>query len=162
MKMPGLDIDAILSGAIARIVNDKDIPNQLTLDYLLSLSGKKVELDKQVVKGPRKTTHMRNPCFKFHILSNPRDPDSKAHYGTLLVNFHADNHPDGNVNVELLSLVAARLVWLFDEDPIPVPGWSMFDFYVEEPLGPLQDPAFPDEAFMSIRIRYKIAPDSLI
>src|SRR5690554_2152334 len=118
---------------MGRITKDKNIPDQTTLTDLLS----NINLTKRIVKGPRKPTSMANPCFTVHILSNPRDPDSKSHYGTLLVNFYANNYADGNANAELLGPVAARLVWLFDDKPPVIPGWRVYDFHVQESLGPL-------------------------
>ncbi len=140
-----------------RILDDKNIPSQTTLTDLLS----GINLAQRIVKGPRKPKSMMNPCFTLHVLTNPRDPDSKAHNGTLLVNFYVNNYTDGNANIELLGPVAARLVRLFDDKPIIVFGWRVYDFHVQEPLGPLQDPAFPDESFMSVRIKFGMIANSL-
>lgn len=149
-----MNINEILTPVMVRLLNDRNIPGVTTLGSLLDTI--------RVVKGPRKPKNMTNPCFTVHVLTNPRDPDSKAHNGTLLINFYADNYKDGNTNIELLGPVAARVVWLFDDKPIAVPGWRVYDFHAEESLGPLQEPEFPNENFMSIRVKFGMIPNSIL
>lgn len=150
-----MDANKILTPVMVRLLNDKNIPGQTTLGDLLNN-------DIKVVKGPRKPKTMTNPCFTIHVLSAPMDPDAKSYNGTLLINFFCDNYASGNANVELMGPVTARVIWLFDDKPITVSGWRVYDFHVQEPLGPLQDPALPDESFMSVRIKFGIIPNSIL
>lgn len=149
-----MNVDKILTPVMVRLLDDKNIPGQTTLGDLLGTI--------KVVKGPRKPKSITNPCFTLHVLTNPRDPDSKAHNGTLLVNFYANNYAGGNTNIELLGPVASRVIWLFDDRPIEVPDWRVYDFHVQEPLGPLQDPEIPDESFMSVRIKFGMIPNLIL
>ena len=148
-----MDVNQILTPAMVRLLNDKSGPGSL---------GELLGGEIVVCKGPRKPTKSKNPCFTVHVLTAPRDPDSKAHNGTLLINFYCDNYAAGNANVELMGPVTARVIWLFDDKPITVSGWRVYDFHVQEPLGPLQDPALPDESFMSVRIKFGIIPNSIL
>jgi hypothetical protein len=139
-----LDVNKILTPAMVRIINDQ------TLKTLLN--GKI-----QAAKGPRRTKTMEGcNAFTVHVLSAPMDPDSKAYNGTLLINFYCPNYEDGNANVEFMGPVAARVVELFDDIPLTITGYNNFNLTVEEPLGPLFDSAFPNEHFMSVRIKFNI------
>lgn len=143
-----MDTNKILTPVLLRLLNDKNIPDQTTLADLLGTV--------KVVKGPRKPTGMTNPCFTIHILSAPRDPDSKSYNGTLLINFYCDNYQSENANIELMGPVTDRVIELFDDRPLDVEDYNCYNLAVLEPLGPLFDPSFPDEHYMSIRIKFNI------
>lgn len=142
-----MDVNKILTPVMIRLLNDKNTTG--SLDDLL---GGEIT----VYKGPRKPTKSKNPCFTVHVLTAPREPDSKAHNGTLLINFYCDNYTSGNANVELMGPAADRVIELFDDRPLEIEGYSNYDLVVQEPLGPLFDPDFPDEHFMSIRVRFSL------
>ncbi len=144
-----MDINKILTPVKLRLINDKNISGQTTLGDLLN---NKID----VYKGPRKPTGTKNPCFTIHVLSAPRDPDSKSYNGTLLINFYCPNYASGNANIELMGPVTARIVELFDDQPLTMDGYNNFNLVVQEPLGPLFDPSFPNEHFMSIRIKFNL------
>jgi hypothetical protein len=111
----------------------------------------------KAVKGPRRTKDMEGcNSFTVHVLSASMDEDSKAYNGTLLINFYCPNYTSGNANVELMGPVTARVVELFDDTPLIIDGYNNFNLVVDEPLGPLFDPAFPNEHFMSVRIKFNI------
>ncbi len=139
-----MDIDKILTPVMIRIAND---PSMKTL-----LSG-----TINAVKGPRRPKSMMGACsFTIHVLTNPRDENSKAYNGAMIVNFYCPNYADGNANVELMGPVAARIIELFDDVPLTMDGYLNFNLAVQEPLGPLFDSAFPDEHFMSVRIGFSL------
>lgn len=146
-----MDTNKILTPAMVRLLNDKNGPGSLG-----DLLGGEIT----VYKGPRKPTKAKNRSFTVHVLTAPRDPDSKAHNGTLLINFYCDNYASGNANVELMGPVADRVVELFDDRPLEIEGYSNFDLVVQEPLGPLFDPQCPDEHFMSIRVKFSLVKTS--
>jgi hypothetical protein len=148
-----MDVNKILTPVAVRLLNDKSGPGSL---------GELLGGEIIVYKGPRKPTKSKNSCFTVHVLTAPREPDSKAYNGTLLINFYCDNYTSGNVNVELMGPVTARVIWLFDDKPITVSGWRVYDFHVQEPLGPLQDPGIPDESFMSVRIKFGMIPNLIL
>lgn len=145
-----LDVNKILTPAMIRIVTDQALKTKL---------GGTIQVDKGARRGK---SMIGQKCFTVHVLSNQRDEDSKAHNGTLLVNFYCPNYGDGKANVELMGPISERLVWLFDEKPLAVSGWRVYDFHVQEPLGPLFDPEFQNEHFMSVRIKFGMIPNSII
>lgn len=139
-----LDVNKIITPAMVRLVNDATIKNLL---------GETVH----AVKGPRRPASvMGKNSFTIHVLSNPRDPDSKVHNGTLLINFYCPNYASGNANIELMGPVTARIVELFDDQLLTMDGYNNFNLVVQEPLGPLFDPSFPNEHFMSVRIKFNL------
>lgn len=144
-----MDINKILTQASLRLISDKNISRQTTLGDLLNN-------EIVVYKGTRKPTGAKNPCFTVHVLSAPRDPDSKSYNGTLLINFYCSNYASGNANIELMGPVTARIVELFDDQPLTMDGYNNFNLAVQEPLGPLFDPSFPNEHFMSVRIKFNL------
>lgn len=144
-----MDINKILTQASLRLISDKNISRQTTLGDLLNN-------EIVVYKGTRKPTGAKNPCFTVHVLSAPRDPDSKSYNGTLLINFYCSNYTSGNANIELMGPVTARIVELFDDRPLTMDGYNNFNLAVQEPLGPLFDPSFPNEHFMSVRIKFNL------
>ncbi len=145
-----LDVNKILTPAMIRIVTDATLKTKL---------GGTI----QAAKGARRPTSMiGQKCFTVHVLSNNRDEDSKAHNGTLLINFYCSNYQNGNANVELMGPVSERLVWLFDDKPLAVTGWRVYDIHVQEPLGPLFDSEYPNEHFMSVRVRFGMIPNTII
>lgn len=139
-----LDIDKILTPAMARLVNDATLKTLLG-GTVQAWKGAKRPTDKVNQKG-----------FTVHVLTNNRDPDSKAHNGTLLINFYCPNYSAGNANVELMGPVAERIVELFDDQPLVMDGYNNFNLVVQEPLGPLLDPSFPNEHFMSVRMQFNL------
>lgn len=111
----------------------------------------------QAAKGARRPKSMIGQrCFTVHVLSNSRDEDSKAHNGTLVINFYCPNYGDGKANVELMGPITERLVELFDDNPLSITGYNNFNLTVLEPLGPLFDQEYPNEHFMSVRCRFNI------
>ena len=151
-----MDINKILTPAMLRLINDKNIVGVTTLGDLLNN-------DIKVFKGPRKPTGISNPCFTIHVLSAPRDPDSKSYNGTLLINFYHDNYAAGNAAVEKMGPVTDRVEYLFDDKPLNIEGYTNYSLVVQEPLGPLFDPVWaPDEHYMSIRIRFGMIPKSIV
>lgn len=144
-----MDVNKILTQASLRLISDKNISRQTTLGDLLNN-------EIVVYKGTRKPTGAKNPCFTVHVLSAPRDPDSKSYNGTLLINFYCSNYTSGNANIELMGPVTARIVELFDDRPLTMDGYNNFNLAVQEPLGPLFDPSFPNEHFMSVRIKFNL------
>lgn len=144
-----MDSNKILTPVKLRLINDKNISGQTTLGDLLN---NKID----AYKGPRKPTGTKNPCFTIHVLSAPRDPDSKSYNGTLLINFYCPNYASGNANIELMGPVTARIVELFDDQPLTMDGYNNFNLVVQEPLGPLFDPSLPNEHFMSVRIKFNL------
>jgi hypothetical protein len=144
-----MDVNKILTPVMVRLLDDKNIPGETTLAELLNNTV-------NVIKGPRKPTNATNPCFTIHVLSAPRDPYSKNHNGTLLINFYYDNYQSGNAAVEKMGPVADRVVCLFDDKPLNIEGYNNYNLVVQEPLGPLFDPEFPGEHYMSIRVKFSI------
>ena len=146
-----MDVNKILTPAMVRLLNDKNGPGSL---------GELLGGEITVYKGPRKPTKAKNPCFTVHVLTASRDPDAKNYNGTLLINFYHDNYVSGNAAVEKMGPVADRVVELFDDRPLEIEGYSNYDLVVQEPLGPLFDPDFPDEHFMSIRVKFSLVKTS--
>ena len=106
-------------------------------------------------KGPRKPKGWVGiNCFTIHISSNPRDPNTKAHNGTMRVNHYCPNYPDGNANVELMGPVSARLVELLDDWRPEIDSYEILNWVVEEPLGPLFDSNEPKEHYSSIAVSF--------
>ncbi len=138
-----MDVNKILTAALLRLINDDELQNLLDGNI-------------RAVKGPRKPTSMDNPCFTLHIPSNSRDPDTKIHTGTLIINFYVDNYPSGNANIELMGPVVNRLIEVIDEWQPDIEGYKIADWTVREPLGPLWDSDDPDEHFSSVRIGFVI------
>lgn len=138
-----LDVNKILAPALVRITNDQ------TLKQLLSGTVK-------AVKGPRRPSNTTGNYFTVYVLANNSDPDSKVHNGTLLICFYCPNYSTGNANVELMGPVTARVAELFDDALLAMEGYNNFNLVVEEPLGPLFDPAYPGESFMTVRIRFNV------
>lgn len=138
-----MDINVLLNPVQVRIKNDA------ILAVMLGETPK-------TAKGIRKPTGMTNPCFTAHVSSNPRDPDTKIHNGTLIINFYCDNYQEGNANVELVGKVNDRLVELFDDVCPNTPGYEIGKWVVEEPLGPLFDSDDPGEHYSSVRIGFTI------
>ena len=138
-----MNINDILNPVQLKIINDNVLENIL---------GE----TPRTVKGPRKATGMNNPCFTLHIPSNPRDPDTKIHNGTLIINFYCDNYKDGNANVEIMGKVVDRLIELFDDAWPNIPGYRLGDWSAMEPYGPLFTEDDPDEHFSSVRFGFVI------
>jgi len=172
-----MDVNKILSPAMGRIIADcgEGTPEEPEEGSILDLLDPPI----QAVKGPRKRTGMDNPCFTIFVLSNPRDEDTKAHNGTLVINFYADNYQEGHANIELLGPVAKRIVYLFDDKPfsryettnnltkLGMTGYDqavegeMIDYVnynlaVAAPEGPLHDPDDENAHFMHVRINFGI------
>jgi hypothetical protein len=140
-----MDVNKLLTPAMVRLLNDS------TLKTLLGASTI------PAVKGARRPkTMMGTKCFTVHVLSNPRDEDSKVHNGTMLINFYCPNYSEGNAAIETMGPVVSRVVELFDDKPLAMDGYNNFNLTVQEPLGPLFDPLFPDEHSMSIRIKFNL------
>ncbi len=146
-----MDVNKILTPVMVRLLNDKNGPGSL---------GELLGGEITVYKGPRKPTKSKSPCFTVHVLTAPRDPDAKNYNGTLLINFYHDNYTSGNAAVEKMGPVAARVVELFDDQPLSIEGYNNYDLVVQEPLGPLFDPDLPDEHFMSIRVKFSLVKTS--
>jgi len=143
-----MDINKLLTPAVLRLINDQDLADETDLGDLLS--------EIRTVKGPRRPTGMNNPCFTAHVSSNPMDPTSKVHRGTMIINFYCDNYSSGNANVELMGPVTDRVISLYDDEVFSIEGYRNFTLDVQEPLGPLWNPEHPDEHYMSIRLRFVI------
>lgn len=110
----------------------------------------------KAVKGPRKPEGWTE-CFTLHIPSNPRDPDTKVHNGTLNINYYCPNYPDGNANAEKHGAVVERLIELFDDNWPEIEGYKISDWSVREPLGPIPVQEKPkEESYSSVRIGFTI------
>lgn len=156
-----LDVNKILTPAMVRITGDitDDADGTKCLKTILGgtpLAFKGPRRPEKVTVGGTQVLTSSVKSFTIHVLSNPRDEDSKAHNGTLLINFYCPNYSNGNANVELMGPVAARAIKLFDDQPLTMDGYVNFNLTVDEPLGPLFDPASPGEHFMSIRMKFSI------
>lgn len=156
-----MDVNKLLSSAYLRIVGDTtdDANGSKCLKTLLgsvpvAFKGTK-RPDKMTVNGSQVLTTTQK-TFTVHASTNNRDPDSKVHNGTLLINFYCPNYTSGNSNIECMGPVADRLVFLFDDKPLIIDGYNNFNLAVREPLGPLFDPDYPDEHFMSVRIQFNL------
>lgn len=142
-----MNTDDILTPALLTIVNDRDT-GELDLGALLG--------EVKAVKGPRKPEGW-GECFTLHIPSNPRDPDTKIHHGTLNINYYCPNYSLGNANVEKMGSIVARLIELFDDNWPDIPGYKICDWSVREPLGPFPNRDKPDEeSYSSLRIGFGI------
>lgn len=142
---------------------DKDKLYTAVLIRLISDTGEEGSLEDllgniKAIKGARRPTSLSNPAITINAPSTPRDPDYKTTNGTLLINIYADDYSSGNANVELLCPVADRIVQLFDDKPLEIEGYNNYNLVVLEPSGPLRDPSYPEEHFMSVRIRFNILP----
>jgi len=141
-----MNINKILAPVVLRLFNDRDVADETDLGNLLD--------EIRTVKGPRRPTGMNNPCFTAHVSSNPMDPTSKVHRGTMIVNFYCDNYDSGNANIELMGTVTDRIITLFDDEVFSIDGYRNFTLDVQEPLGPLFNPNHSGEHYMSIRLRF--------
>jgi hypothetical protein len=142
-----IDVNKILTSSMTRITSDA---------VLKTLLGIPETGEIQVIKGPRRPASMTGYSFTTHSLTMNIDPDSKARNGTLLINFYCPNYSGGNPNIELMGPIADRVSTLFDDQPLAIDGYNNFNLVVEEPLGPLFDPSFPAEHFMSIRLKFNL------
>jgi len=142
-----MNINKLLTPAVMRLIGDQNVPDEKDLGDILGTTIK-------AVKGPRRPTDMDNPCFTAHVSSNPMDPASKVHRGTMIVNFYCDNYDSGNANIELMGTVTDRVITLFDDEVFSIVGYSNFTLDVQEPLGPLFNPDHSGEHYMSIRLRF--------
>ncbi len=157
--MRPLDVNEILTPTLLRITGD--IAGTGNLKSLLGgnplvFKGPK-RPDKVTINGKETQTNGLK-SFTVHVLTNNRDPDSKVHNGTLLINFYCPNLDKGAgpANVELMGPVTERLIYLFDDKPLIITGYNNFNLTVQEPLGPLFDPGYPNEHFMSVRIQFNL------
>ena len=138
-------------------MNPYDIinPAQLSIiddDELIDIIGD----TPKAVKGPRKPDGW-DECFTLHIPSNPRDPDTKIHNGTLNINYYCPNHPDGNVDMDKHGQVVERLIELFDDNWPKIEGYKISDWSVREPLGPIPVQDNPKgESYTSLRIGFVV------
>lgn len=137
---------------MSRIINDdgnneNEEPEEGSLHDLL-------DTPISIVKGPRKRTNMSNPCFTVFILSNPRQEDSKAHNGTAVINFYVDNYQEGHANLELLSPVAERLIYLFDDKLLDIEDYRNYNLSISASEGPLRDADDEDAHYMHVRLNY--------
>ncbi len=140
--------DDILTPVRLTIINDRDTGD---IDLGTILSG-----NIKAIKGPRKPGSWTE-CFTLHIPSNPRDPDTKIHNGTLNINYYCPNYSDGNVNAEKHGAVVDRLIELFDDKWPDLPGYEIGNWSVREPLGPIPVQDNPkEESYSSVRIGFMI------
>ena len=110
----------------------------------------------RAVKGPRRPTGWTE-CFTLHISSNQRNPDTKVHSGTLLINYYCPNYSDGNVDIEKSGQVASRLIEIFDDNPPEIQGYRIADWSVREPIGPIPVQDNPEkESYMTVRISFTV------
>lgn len=154
-----MDINKLMTAAFKRIVDDYAIKQYWTMIPPVlpeAESYHPLPLPLQIVKGSRKRKGMKNPCFTISVPSNPQNEDTKAHNGTMIINFFADNYPEGHAHVELLGPVADRLEKIFDDQPLDLDGYKNYNLVVDAVEGPLWDPDDPDEHFMSVRIKFGI------
>jgi hypothetical protein len=140
-----LDVNKLLTPALIRIRNDSTLQTLLDTTVIQAIKGAK-----------RPTAIIGTKCFTVHVLSNNRDEDTKVYNGTLVINFYCPNYSDGNANVELMGPVAAQIVELFDDEPLTMDGYGNYNLAVQEPLGPLYDPDFPNEHYMNVRIQFNL------
>lgn len=141
--------DLLLTAVLLRIINDKDTGEE-DLGELLGII--------RAVKGPKRSDSMDNPCITINASSMQRDAAYKTINGTLLINVFADNYNSGNANVELLASVVARIEYLFDDKPLIIAGYNNYNLFVEETIGPLFDPDYQNEHYMSTRIKFNLVP----
>lgn len=144
-----MDINLLLEPARLRIIGDTGTGEQ-DLGQLLGAI--------KAIKGARRPDRMDNPCVTINVLSAPQNEDYKTINGTLIINVFADNHNSGNANIELLTPVAARIEYLFDDKPLTIEGYNNYNLVVQETMGPLWDSNAPNEHFMSIRIKFNLKP----
>lgn len=141
--------DLLLTAVLLRIVNDKDT-GEADLGELLGAI--------KAVKGPQRSDSMDNPCITINAPSIQQNAAYKTINGTLLINVFADNYHSGNANVELLTSVAARIEYLFDDKPLTIEGYNNYNLFVEETMGPLFEPDYQNEHYMSMRIKFNLVP----
>ena len=141
--------NTLMTAALIRILNDKGQSGDLgdLLDNIRAIKG---------ARRPKSGEQVVNPWITINIPSAPQDPDYKIVTGTMLINFYADNYSGGNANVELLCPIAERIEYLFDDEPLEVNDYNVFNMVVEETMGPLWDSDDPDEHFTSTRIRFNL------
>ncbi|SDM20921.1 hypothetical protein [Halarsenatibacter silvermanii] len=138
-----MDYNLILSAVQHILLTDEELENLLG--------------EVRVVKGPRRPESWDGKnCFTCHVLSNPRDADFKTHNGTFRVNHYCPNYADGNANVELMGKVTARLTEILDDVKPDITGYEVYDWAVEEPLGPLFDAQAPGEHYSSLSVSFFI------
>jgi len=147
-----MDKNKLLTPIVLRIMNDKNVPDEEDLGDLLGLNDSGY-LDIPVIKGPRKMTNA-DECITVNAPSAPKDPNSKAYNGTILINYHCPNYDAGNARMEKMGPVAARIEEIMDDNTLDIEGYRNYNFVVGEPMGPLFDSDDPDEHFMSIRINF--------
>lgn len=138
-----MNTNDLLNPAVIKIENDVELAN------IIGDTPK-------TVKGPRKPSGWEE-CFTLHIPSNPREPDTKIHNGTLNINYYCPNYPSGNANMEKHGQVVARLIQLFDDKWPDIPGYKIGDWSVREPLGPIPVQDNPkEESYSSVRIGFVV------
>lgn len=149
-----MDYNKLITPVQLKILNDTAESNELESKSLEELLPNG---ELRAVKGPRRPESWKEKnCFTVHIPSNPRDPDTKTHNGTMRINHYCPNYNDGNANVELMGPIANRLLMLFDDWWPNISGYEVANWAVEEPLGPLHDPEAPEEHYTSIKIDFFI------
>ncbi|AZO96134.1 hypothetical protein [Halocella sp. SP3-1] len=144
-----MDINLLLEATRLRIAGDTDTGEQDLGQLLTTIKA---------IKGARRPDSMANPCITINAPSAPQDEDYKTINGTLIINVFADNHNSGNANIELLTPVAARIEYLFDDKPLTIEGYNNYNLVVQETMGPLWDSDDPDEHFMNTRIKFNLKP----
>lgn len=147
-----MDKNKLLTPIVLRLLNDKNVTDKTDLGNIIGLNDNG-NLDIPVIKGPRKTTGV-DECITVNAPSAPKNPNSKAYNGTILINYHCPNYSSGNARIEKMGPVAARIEELMDDNTLDITGYRNYNFVVDEPMGPLWDSDEPDEHFMSIRINF--------
>lgn len=147
-----MDKNELLTAVVSRLFNDKNMDDIDDLGDLLGLtSGGNIEIP--IIKGPRKIDGA-DEIITVNAPSAPMDPDSMAYNGTILINYYCPNYSDGNANIEKMGPVAERIVNIMHDNPPDISDYRIYNFAVDEPMGPLWDSNEPDEHFMSIRISF--------
>jgi len=143
-----MNIDKLLSATLVRVLNDKNVVNELDLGDILGDYGG--------VKGSRKPQGATNPYFLVFPMPSNKNSDYQTYNGTIMIKFTLDNYSGGNAKTGLMGQVGERLDELFDDTPLAISGYTNYNLEVNQIHFPLFDPDFPDESYLSTRIKYNI------
>ena len=139
--------DDILTSVLSVIVNDCGT-GETDLGMILG--------EIKVVKGPLKPIGW-DECITLNIPSSLRDPDTKIHSGTMMMNYYSQTYPDGNANIEKIGLVVDRLIYLFEEKWPDISGYLLIDWSVRESLESKPSKENPNEEYYSsVRVGFVV------
>jgi hypothetical protein len=93
------------------------------------------------------------PCVQIPLMSDEMNNVTEESEITFYINIYSHSEPDGNVDTNEISAIAAIIKGLINNQSLTVTGHRVFSMYMEGQNPPIKDLRYPKNHIGSIRCR---------